>query len=244
MLKKKSVFFHHLPWHANLKWKLDKVNRTTVLNKWTQQRETQGNQQPFNTASLNVFITENTILIEVSNGHGAVEETISLLIHTKHTNRFKNRHVCSLVNTSMHVILYMYFMHFFRHIQYLYCCPAQYFSEKSFLSITWLWQQLHLKVMFLLFQDTENGFFMNVNDQVLCNFYSLFLVPAHSVATFIEWCINCQNFLNKRFIQCFTQKLVLLSFYLKWLFASFCIYGAIRICILLKYCSRIDFCLS
>lgn len=29
-LKKKSVFFHHLPWHANLKWKLDKVNRTTV----------------------------------------------------------------------------------------------------------------------------------------------------------------------------------------------------------------------
>ena len=108
----------------------------------------------------------------------------------------------------------MYFMHFFRHIQYLYRCPAQYFSEKSFLSITWLWQQLHLKVMFLLFQDTENGFFMNVNDQVLCNFYSSFLVPAHSVATFIEWCTNCQNFLNKLFIQCFTQKLVLLSFYL------------------------------
>ena len=164
--------------------------------------------------------------------------------NTIHTNRFKNRCMCSLVNTSMHVILYMYFMHFFRHIQYLYLCPAQYFSEKSFLSITWLWQQLHLKVMFLLFQDTENGFFMNVNDQVLCNFYSSFLVPAHSVATFIEWCINCQNFLNKLFIQCFTQKLVLLSFYLKWLFASFCIYGAIRICILLKYCSRIDCFLS
>ena len=185
-----------------------------------------------------------SILIEVSNGHGTVEETISLLIHTIHTNRFKNRRVCSLVNTSMHVILYVYLMHF-TGIFSLFIIDLHSISQRNlFLSITWLWQQLHLKVMFLLFQDTENGFFMNVNDQVLYNFYSSFLVPAHSVATFIEWCINCQNFLNKLFIQCFTQKLVLLSFYLKWLFASFCIYGAIRICILLKYCCRIDCFLS